>query len=90
MKNINIVIIDMQGTSIPNEFELIMSIDNAYRPFKVSIIDEDGILGVSLGDELESLISHSREHSRVLIKSILNLYQDRSLSLPIEIGTLEI
>jgi hypothetical protein len=90
MKKVNIVIIEMAKTSVPKEFELIISINNVHKSFLVSIIDDDGILGVSLGDELESLISHSREYSRLFIKSILNLYQDNSLSLPIEIGELEV
>lgn len=82
----HVTIFEMKSTGSSTEINLTLMIGGMPELFKVSIIDEGGILGVCADDELERLLVHNTEKSKLFINSVLDFYKGNSVEMPIEIG----
>ncbi|MFB8796558.1 MAG: hypothetical protein U7126_20590 [Microcoleus sp.] len=83
---VNITIIELQKTENTNEFEIVLLIDNKEHHFIIYVFDREGILGLSLKDELTKILCRNSEKNKYFISLVLNFYRGSDIKLPIILG----
>ena len=58
------------------KFDLALRIENVKKHFDVNIIDQDGVFGIDMPDELGLLLREFPKSQKIIVKSVQVAFQD--------------
>ena len=79
----NISILRMEKIEDLKQISVTLRINEYESVYVLNVFDDDGILGLDIGIDLQDLII---ENSKKFIESVLGFYQGKAVSLPVNLG----